>query len=131
MSPTPARTGISTTETIRTQVELCLDKLRDGSLAAVDLQHALELIDHKNSHSKQSLLYIHARVNSVFSDPLSMYIVEDGQDEEAANDADKFLYSSVRQAMADGWRVIKFPEWAFALQDQETHGLGYEFILER
>ena len=116
---------------LRNQVEACLAKLRSGSLTEADLQSVLDALSESNGHGKQSLLYIHARVNSVFSEPLSMYIVEDGKDEEAVDEAGQFLFQSVREAMDDGWRVIKFPELAFVMQDQETHGLGYEFILER
>ena len=37
----------------------------------------------------------------------------------------------VLEAMADGWRIIKFPEMVLAMDDQSNYGLGYEFILER
>ncbi len=33
--------------------------------------------------------------------------------------------------MDDGWRVIKFPEMALLLQEDQTIGLGCEFILEK
>ena len=33
--------------------------------------------------------------------------------------------------MADGWRIVKFPELAILLDDRRTYGLGCEFILEK
>jgi hypothetical protein len=33
--------------------------------------------------------------------------------------------------MADGWRVIRFPETAPLMDPDRTCGLGCEFILER
>jgi hypothetical protein len=33
--------------------------------------------------------------------------------------------------MADGWRVVKFPELALLLQEDKTFGFGCEFILEK
>jgi hypothetical protein len=42
-----------------------------------------------------------------------------------------FLYTSIKNALDDGWRIIKFPEMSLAMNEQDTYGLGYEFVLER
>jgi hypothetical protein len=33
--------------------------------------------------------------------------------------------------MADGWRIIKFPEMALLLDEKRTYGFGWEFVLEK
>ena len=128
---------------LRKQVEDCLDKFQDGSLAEQDLQSVLDFIDQgEPRRAKQSLLYIYSRSNSVTGSALSVSIVECGKEyakkAEACDkdrnglDADgNFIYKSARDAMQDGWRVIKFPEMSLAMDDPNNYGLGYEFILER
>ena len=60
-----------------------------------------------------------------------MSIYEDGKDPEGVDADGKFLYPTIRAALDDGWRIIKFPETALMMDDQNTYGLGYEFVLER
>ena len=51
---------------------------------------------------------------------------------EGASDADEWPYQTVLEAMEDGWRVISFPNLALmALNHDDSHGLEFEFILER
>jgi len=130
-------------EKLRKQVENCLDKFQKGSLAEQDFQRVLDSIDQGEARScKQSLLYVYSRSNSVTGSALSLSMVECGKEypgkSDACNkdrnglDADgNFIYNSAHEAMADGWRVIKFPEMSLAMDDQNNYGLGYEFILER
>lgn len=115
-------------ESIRSRIEACLEKLRSGTLAEDDLRGLLESLD---SRRKQSLLYVYAAQNSVTSPVLSMSIIEDGKDHEGLNEKGEFLYESAHHAMQDGWRVVKFPEMTLAMDEQNTYGLGFEFVLER
>ena len=130
-------------ESLRKQVENCLEKYQKGSLTGQDFQRVLDFIDGgEPRRCKQNLLYIYSRSNSVTGSALSVSIVECGKEyvkkAEACNkdrnglDADgNFIYKSAYEAMEDGWRVIKFPEMSLAMDDQNNYGLGYEFILER
>ena len=53
--------------------------------------------------------------------------VRNGPDEP-----DDWPYQTVHEAMLDGWRIVKFPEMTLMLVgENETYGLGCEFILEK
>lgn len=118
--------------TLRKQVEACLEKFRNGVLAEVDLQDMLAAVEKTKARSgRQSLLYVYARSHSVTSPALTISILEDGKDRKSLNAKGEFIYKSAYEAMQDGWRVIKFPEMTLAMDEQNTYGLGFEFILER
>ena len=38
---------------------------------------------------------------------------------------------SIKDALDDGWRIIKFPEMALLMDESRTYGLGSEFIFEK
>lgn len=117
---------------IRKRVEECREKLKSGTLKDEELQGVLEAIDSgAKKPRKQSLLYVYAGGNSVHSSPLSMSIIEDGKDRQGINEKGEFIYRTAYEAMQDGWRVIKFPEVTLAMDEQNTYGLGFEFVLER
>ena len=117
---------------LRKQVEACLEKFRNGVLAEVDLQDMLAAVEKTEARSdRQSLLYVYARNNSVTSPALSISLLEGGKGREGLNDRGEFIYKSAYEAMQDGWRVVKFPEMTLAMDEQNTYGLGFEFILER
>ena len=47
-------------------------------------------------------------------------------------DANDWPYQTVFDADADGWRIVCFPEMSLVTtDDDELHGLGHLFILER
>ena len=116
----------------RQQIQQWLEKLRAGTLAEDDLQRALDqLDDHSNDATKQRLLYLQAATTNLESDVLGMSLVENGQVLGGPDDPEEWPYHTVLEAMDDGWRVIKFPEMALLLQEDQTIGLGCEFILEK
>lgn len=109
------------------QIRHWLDKLHEGTLVAADLEAALE---NSASH-RQQLLYLQAASTGVESEVLGMALVADGQVHEGPEDPADWPYQTVLAAIADGWRVVKFPELALLLQEDKTYGLGCEFILEK
>ena len=109
----------------RQQIEQWLDKLRRGALVAADLQAALE------AAPQQRLLYLQTASTGVDSQVLGMALVHEGQILEGPEDPEDWPYQSVLEALADGWRVVKFPELALLLEEDKTIGLGCEFILEK
>ena len=117
------------------QIQKWLDKLRTGTLVEADLQQALDRLSDGtsdgNSPRQQRLLYLNTGNTGVDSQVLGMALVENGEILEGPDDVDEWPYSSVLEAMDDGWRVIKFPEMALLLQEDKTFGLGCEFILEK
>lgn len=112
----------------RAQVEQCLNRFRAGELAEADLEALLERVSRPQ---RQSLLYLQASSSHPYSRILGISIYEAGKDSEGVDENGEMLYRSVREALDDGWRIVKFPEMTLAMDDQNNYGLGYEFILER
>ena len=81
--------------------------------------------------SKQSLLYLHAPSTDPHSAVVGISIYEDGADSDGLDENGEFRYRSIKEALDDGWRIIKFPEASLAMNEQDNYGLGYEFVLER
>ena len=81
--------------------------------------------------SKQGLLYLHAPSTNPHSAVVGISIYEDGADSDGLDENGDFRYRSIKEALDDGWRIIKFPEASLAMNEQDNYGLGYEFVLER
>ena len=81
--------------------------------------------------TRQSLLYLHAPSTNPHSAVVGISIYEDGADSDGLDENGDFRYRSIKEALDDGWRIIKFPEASLAMNEQDNYGLGYEFVLER
>ena len=115
---------------VKEQLEQCLDKFRAGTLTEGDLQQALENID--TVPKPQRLLYLQATNTSVTSAVEGMSIVDGDGVHNGPDEPDDWPYQTVHEAMLDGWRIVKFPEMTLMLVgENETYGLGCEFILEK
>ena len=115
---------------VKEQLEQCLDKFRAGTLTEGDLQQALENIDA--AAKPQRLLYLQATNTSVTSSVEGMSIVDGDGVHNGPDEPDDWPYQTVHEAMLDGWRIVKFPEMTLMLVgENETYGLGCEFILEK
>ena len=115
---------------VKEQLEQCLDKFRAGTLTEGDLQQALENID--TVAKPQRLLYLQATNTSVTSAVEGMSIVDGDGVHNGPDEPDDWPYQTVHEAMLDGWRIVKFPEMTLMLVgENETYGLGCEFILEK
>lgn len=115
-------------EPIRSLLQRCLEKFRANTLTEEDLLQAIALLDRP---APQQLLYLQVATTGVDSAVIGMSLVADGKVQEVPQDPGQWPYQTVLEAMADGWRVVKFPELALLLQEGQTIGLGCEFILER
>jgi hypothetical protein len=63
---------------------------------------------------------------------VGMTYIEAGVLKEASSDPNEWQYQTVLDAVQSGWRIISFPNMALlAMSDEESYGLGFEFILER
>jgi hypothetical protein len=109
-------------------VEQCLERFRAGELTEADLQRLQEKV---NRPQRQSLLYLQASSSHPYSRAIGISIFEEGKDSEGVDAEGNFLYKSIKEALDDGWRIVKFPEIIAAIEDQNNYGLGCEFILER
>lgn len=113
-------------------LEQCLSKLRTGTLTEPDLERALESLDEPIVSTRQRLLYLQASNTSVTSPVEGMSLVDDEGVHDGPDDPDDWPYQTVHEAMQDGWRIVRFPEMTLMLVGEEqTHGLGCEFILEK
>ena len=115
---------------IKQQVEACIEELGRNALRLESLQRIKDLVDQLPA-GRQDLLYLQADQTSVTSRVIGMSMFTDGEFSDGPHDPDDWPYQTVSQAMADGWRIIKFPEMAVMLDERRTYGLGCEFILEK
>lgn len=82
--------------------------------------------------SIQDLLYLHASTFSPTSQVIAMTLMEGGEQQPVPGNADEWPYQTVLEAVKDGWRIVCFPEMSLvATRDEDLHGLGHLFILER
>ena len=115
---------------VKEQLEQCLDKFRAGTLTEQDLRQALENID--TVAKPQRLLYLQATNTSVTSSVEGMSIVDGDGVHNGPDEPEDWPYQTVHEAILDGWRIVKFPEMTLMLVgENETYGLGCEFILEK
>lgn len=114
---------------IQSQLEQCLAKFRAGNLTDQDLQAALDHV----SRPCQKILYLQAHHTAITSRVEGMVMIDENGVDEGPDDPNDWPYQTVLDAMRDGWRIIKFPEMALMMigDQEETYGLGCEFILEK
>ena len=102
-----------------------------GQIQAQPQAQAQKQAQRSSTGSKQSLLYLHAPSTNPHSAVVGISIYEDGADSDGLDENGDFRYRSIKEALDDGWRIIKFPEASLAMNEQDNYGLGYEFVLER
>ena len=113
---------------IQKQVEVCVEAFRQGSLTEEQLRRIDALAD--DASKRQSILYLQVKRASLTSEVIGMSLFEEGEFHDPPGEED-WPYRSVAAALADGWRIIKFPEMALLLDEKRTYGFGWEFILEK
>ena len=111
-------------------------RFEDGELTREDIDEAITLVEnaetkHGRGNGRQGLLYLQALTTNPHSAVVGISIYEDGADSDGLDENGEFRYRSIKEALDDGWRIIKFPEASLAMREQDTYGLGYEFVLER
>ena len=109
-------------------VEDCIAELRAGTLTEARLREIAAALRVPNS--TQSLLYLQTRSSSVTSDVIGMTMLVDGTIDEGPAAYDDWPYKTVVEAIADGWRVIRFPAELPSAHSADGHVIC-EFILER
>ena len=115
---------------VKAEIEQCIDDLSRGLLTVERLKSVSRTIDAAG-RSSQDVLFLHAVTASPASHIVGMRIIEDGEVSDGPEDPDDWPYQTVLEAVRDGWRIIKLPELALAMDDSRTYGLGHEFVLER
>jgi hypothetical protein len=112
------------------QARHCLDAFRQQRLGETDLAHLNTLIDSARPRC-QNLLYLQLRNTNPGSQVLGMSMFVDGKMVEPPADPADWPYPSALAAIADGWRVVSFPELALLMDESVPQTLGCEFILEK
>ena len=113
------------------QLQRIRERFEDGELTVEDIDYALRMARGASASLKQGLLYLQAPTTNPHSAVVGISIYEDGADSDGLDENGEFRYRSIKEALDDGWRIIKFPEASLAMREQDTYGLGYEFVLER
>ncbi len=115
-------------------IDRALSQAQKQALAQVQAQAQKQVQpqpQESSTGSRQSLLYLHAPSTNPHSAVVGISIYEDGTDSDGLDENGDFRYRSIKEALDDGWRIIKFPEASLAMNEQDNYGLGYEFVLER
>ena len=106
----------------------CRDKIRTGAITAADLDR----LGHVLSEPRQQVLYLYAKSTNMRSPLASWALYDPTRPQTPALPSDEPPYDSVLAAVADGWRVVQFPNAKlYAYEGQDNDYLGYEFVLER
>ncbi len=114
---------------VKEQLQKCLENFRADTLTEQDLQQVLANI---TAAKPQCLLYLQAANTSVTSTVEGMSIVDGDGVHNGPDNPEDWPYQTVHEAMLDGWRIVKFPEMTLMLVgENETYGLGCEFVLEK
>lgn len=106
-------------------------RLVAGQFGPEDLQQLQSAV--LGSRPYQKLLYLYALQPTV----RAMLVATTLQDPKAEAPcqidpmAPELPYQCVMDAMADGWRVIQFPDHRGPYQEGRLDMLGYEFVLEK
>lgn len=107
-------------------IEKCIAELLDGTLTESRLRDVVDAL----RTSTQNLLYLQTRSSSVTSDVIGMTMLVDGAIDEGPAAFEDWPYKTVVAAIADGWRVIRFPAELPSAHSADGHVIC-EFILER
>jgi len=108
---------------------LAREKLQRGDFAAADLEELWAQVRPQ----PQRLLYLYALQPTVRASLVAATLQEQKAATHCQIDplAEDLPYRSVLEAMADGWRVIHFPDHRAPYQEGRLDMLGYEFVLEK
>ena len=122
------KTETQKTDVVELWIENSREKVARGSLTVSDLDRLAEL----TSEPRQQVLYLYSKSTNMRAPLAGWTLYDPTVPQEPQLPSDDPPYSSVIEALADGWRVVQFP--VLKLYSHETVDndyLGYEFILEK
>ncbi len=103
-------------------------KLASGSLTADDLDRLADL----TRQPRQLVLYLYSRSSNMRSALASWMLYDATKPQEPTLPSQEPPYASVLAAVADGWRIVQFPDIKlYAYQGVDNDYLSFEFILEK
>ena len=120
------------TNTQQRRLGQLVDQLQRGELTEESLRRGVADIVEQSGQGEQDLLYLQAASSTPAAQVVGMMWVEGGEVKELPADPDDWPYQTVLAAISDRWSVISFPDMSLlTMSDDEFHGLGFQFILER
>ena len=113
---------------IKEWLENCTKKLKLGELTETDLHSVKAVLDSE----KQLILYLYSKSTNLRS-PLGGWALYDTTvPDEPVLPSQDAPYTSVLDAVNDGWRIVQFPRpELYNFSDVDNAYLTYEFILEK
>jgi len=107
-------------------------RARSGGVTEADIDALLAAVHTAGDSPRQRLLYLHAVTPSIRSKVIGMALHEPVPGSITQITADSIWpYTTVHDAVLDGWQVISFPQQRVPFDDREIDVLGYEFILQK
>ena len=114
--------------TVKQWIESSREKIRSSSFAEADLRRLEEIL----TAPKQIVLYLYSKSTSMRSPISSWALYNPTQSNEPTLPSQDAPYSSVIEAVNDGWRIVQFPiSKLYQFSDIDNDYLSYEFILEK
>ena len=120
--------GTHVKPTIKEWLDDSTEKLKAGELTEADLRRVTAILNTE----KQLILYLYSKSTNLRS-PLGGWALYDATvpDEPVLPSQDP-PYTSVLDAINDGWRIVQFPRpELYNFTDVDNAYLTYEFILEK
>ena len=113
---------------IKEWLDGCLEKLKAGELTEADLRRVTTALNSE----RQLLLYLYSKSTNLRS-PLGGWALYDATaPDEPVLPSQDAPYTSVLDAVNDGWRIVQFPRpELYNFTDVDNAYLTYEFILEK
>lgn len=103
-------------------------KLADGQLTTDDLDRLAELA----RQPRQLVLYLYSKSTNMRSSLASWMLYDATKPQEPTLPSDTPPYASVLAAVADGWRIVQFPDPKhYPYEGTDNDYLSFEFILEK
>lgn len=103
-------------------------KLADGALTAADMDRLAALL----KEPRQRVLYLYSKSTNMRSALAAWMEYDATKPQEPTLPSDDPPYESVLDAVADGWRIVQFPDAKlYSYQGVDNDYIGFEFILEK
>ena len=106
----------------------CVEKLNAGKLTVADLCDVTAALNSE----KQMILYLYSKSTNLRSPIAGWALYDPTAPDEPVLPSQDAPYSSVLDAVGDGWRIVQFPRpELYNFSDVDNAYLSFEFILEK
>ena len=104
-------------------------RLEEGKLGQRDLDRLESLLE---TEQRRVTMYLTARSTSMRSGIVGWVVFDPFEEHKPRLPGIEPPYSSVLEAVADGWRVVQYPiPKLYEYKDLENDYVGFDFILEK